>query len=283
MRHVLFAFASLALAAVVALLVGSAGGGAFVSAALANLTVVTWSSFVLPLRGLPRFDEYFELRAWERSGRLYRALGVEGFRLLVRRGPLSIFNHALPAAWHSGDPERIEHEARTSEAGHVVAFLIVLALALVAVVRGELAQAAWLAALDDHTAFDVVVSGYAIHHLPDARKHDLYAEIFNLLTPGGVFVNVEHVASRSAWIEAISGTLMVDSLYAFHTRQDSNQTRAQVAEEFVHRPDKAANILAPVEVQCGWLRDAGFVDVDCYFKAFKLAVFGGRRPPVPAL
>jgi hypothetical protein len=148
MRHVLFAFASLALAAVVALLVSSTGSAAFVTAALANLTVVTWSSFVLPMRGLPRFDEYFELRAWELSGRLYRALGVEVFRSLVRRGPLSLFNHALPAAWHSGDPERIEHEARTAEAGHGVAFLIVLALAPVALVRGEPGQAAWLAVLD---------------------------------------------------------------------------------------------------------------------------------------
>jgi len=46
----------------------------------------------------------------------------------------------------------------------------------------------------------------------------------------------------------------------------------------LHRPDKAANILAPVETQCRWLRRIGFVEVDCYFKHFELAVFGGRRP-----
>jgi len=34
-----------------------------------------------------------------------------------------------------------------------------------------------------------------------------------------------------------------------------------------------------VEVQCEWLRDAGFIDVDCFFKAFELAIFGGKRPP----
>ena len=38
------------------------------------------------------------------------------------------------------------------------------------------------------------------------------------------------------------------------------------------------NILAPVELQCEWLRRIGFEDVDCYFKIFELAVFGGRRP-----
>ena len=40
----------------------------------------------------------------------------------------------------------------------------------------------------------------------------------------------------------------------------------------------AANILAPVEVQCQWLREIGFTDVDCYLKMFEVAVFGGRRP-----
>ena len=93
-----------------------------------------------------------------------------------------------------------------------------------------------------------------------------------------MFVNVEHVASRTTWIEAISDELMVDSLYAFHTTQGSGKSREQVAHEFVHRPDKAANILAPVEAQCDWLHAIGYEDVDCYFKVFELAVFGGRRP-----
>ena len=38
------------------------------------------------------------------------------------------------------------------------------------------------------------------------------------------------------------------------------------------------NILAPVGDQCDWLREIGFEDVDCYFKIFELAVFGGRKP-----
>ena len=58
----------------------------------------------------------------------------------------------------------------------------------------------------------------------------------------------------------------------------TGKSREEVAEEFVHRPDKQANILALVEVQCDWLRDCGFDDVDCYFKVLELALFGGRRP-----
>lgn len=148
MRRVTFALATLLLLAVVAWLVLDRDGGAFLRAAFANLAVVAWSSFVLPLRGLPRLEGYYRLRPWERSGRLYLILGVPFFRALVRRGPLSVFNRTLPAAWHAGDVERIENETRAAEAGHIIAFTIVLALAVLALARGDHAGAAWLVGLN---------------------------------------------------------------------------------------------------------------------------------------
>lgn len=145
-------------------------------------------------------------------------------------------------------------------------------------VVADLAVAGWTDVIAAYAPFDAIVSGYAIHHLTDERKCALYGEIFALLTPGGMFANVEHVASRTPWIEAISDELFVDSLYAFQRDSDPAKCRAQVADDFARRPDRAANILAPVELQCDWLRAWGFTDVDCYFKVLELAVFGGRRP-----
>jgi trans-aconitate methyltransferase len=145
-------------------------------------------------------------------------------------------------------------------------------------VAADLADPGWLDSLPDDAPLDVVVSGYAIHHLTHARKQQLYAEIFARLAPVGMFINVEHVASRSAWVEAMFDDLTIDSLHAFHAKLGSGKTRREIADEFVHRPDKAANILAPVELQCDWLRSCGYEDVDCYFKVFELAVFGGRKP-----
>lgn len=141
----------------------------------------------------------------------------------------------------------------------------------------DLGSKTWVEDIKKHSPFDAVVSGFAIHHQSDERKRELYVEIFDRLKLGGIFINIEHVASPSPWLEMLSDNCLIDSLYDFHQRNGSNRTREQIADEFVHRQDKEANLLSPVEVQCDWLTEIGFRDVDCYFKSFELAIFGGRR------
>jgi len=141
-------------------------------------------------------------------------------------------------------------------------------------VLADYGMSSWTQAVEGAAPYDAIISGYSIHHQPDVRKREVYTEIFGLLASGGVFVNVEHVASPSPWAEAVHDRLFVDHLACYHR----NKSRDEVSREYYNRPDKAANILAPVEMQCRWLREIGFADVDCYFKIFELAVFGGRRP-----
>ena len=103
--------------------------------------------------------------------------------------------------------------------------------------------------------FDAVVSCFAIHHLVHKRKRTLYSEIYELLNAGGVFCNLEHVASPTP---------------ALH-------------EEFLREIDKTletedpSNTLLEMEIQLGWLREIGFIDVDCHWKWRELALLAGRR------
>jgi SAM-dependent methyltransferase len=142
----------------------------------------------------------------------------------------------------------------------------------------DLGDAGWAGAVEGLAPFDVVVSGFAIHHQPDERKQAIYRDVLSLLKPGGLFLNLEHVSSRSTWIGDIWDDLFVDALYSYHLENGTEKTRAQVADEYYYRPDKQANILAPVEVQCDWLRELGFIHVDCYFKLLEVALFGGIKP-----
>jgi SAM-dependent methyltransferase len=113
-----------------------------------------------------------------------------------------------------------------------------------------------LSALGGTGSFDAVVSCFAIHHCAHARKRAVYAEVFALLAPGGVFYNLEHVASptpelHEAFFAALGMTLADED--------ESNQ-------------------LLDVATQVAWLREIGFAQVDCFWKWRELAVFGGVKP-----
>jgi len=136
----------------------------------------------------------------------------------------------------------------------------------------------WIHAVQEYAPFEAIVSGFSIHHQPDERKKQLYGEIYHLLKPGGIFINIEHVAPPSTWIEDVFSGIFIDSMAAAYERQGMVKTREVVEREYHERPHKDANILAPMEVQCEWLREIGFQHVDCYLKIFERAVFGGIRP-----
>ncbi|MGB3513111.1 MAG: class I SAM-dependent methyltransferase [Microcoleaceae cyanobacterium] len=144
-------------------------------------------------------------------------------------------------------------------------------------IHQDFGKAEWLDTVREKAPFDLVVSGFAIHHLPDARKQELYGEIYQLLKPGGLFLNLEHVASPTQLIESLFDELFVDSLYGFHQGQGTNKSRQEIDRQYYNRQDKVANILAPVETQCDWLREIGFIHVDCFMKLFEIALFGGVK------
>jgi ubiquinone/menaquinone biosynthesis C-methylase UbiE len=136
----------------------------------------------------------------------------------------------------------------------------------------------WVRRVAPHAPLDVVVSGFAIHHLPDTRKRQIYAEIFELLGPEGIFINIEHVSSATRWTESLSDDYMIDLIFGEQIKSSPRKTRATVAREYYARAAEEGGVLAPLEVQCDWLREAGFENVECYLKVLELAVFGGQKP-----
>jgi tRNA (cmo5U34)-methyltransferase len=102
--------------------------------------------------------------------------------------------------------------------------------------------------------FDVIVSGFAIHHLIDVRKVALLHEVAAQLTSGGVYANLEVVASPTPELHA--------------------EFRRAIDREADDPEDK----LVDVETQLAWMRGAGLTDVDCMWKWRGFALLAGRAP-----
>lgn len=145
----------------------------------------------------------------------------------------------------------------------------------VSYVVGDFRESDWHGSVEADGPFDLVVSRFAIHHIPDEMKRALYGSILGWLRPGGLFVNIEHTASASQVYADAHDRLMVECLTGA-SGEDANFD--EVFASYRARADGPANILAPVWDQLQWMRELGYVDVDCVFKAFELAVFAGRRP-----
>lgn len=142
------------------------------------------------------------------------------------------------------------------------------------VIMGDLYDPQWVTGLPQPREYDLVISRHAIHHLPDERKFALYAEIFELLRPGGVFVNIEHVKSRALPYQQAFDQVMIESIHAL---APAGQSMDEVTAAYHTRMDGELNILADVWEQAQWLERIGYANVDIPFKALELAVFCGQR------
>jgi tRNA (cmo5U34)-methyltransferase len=119
--------------------------------------------------------------------------------------------------------------------------------------------------------WDLVISALAIHHLDDTAKQSLYRRIRDALRPGGLFVNAEQV---------LGPTPEAEERYARFWLAQVRASGTPEAEIGKARDRMRHDQCATVEAQLEWLREAGFGEVDCSFKAWRFAVLSGRRADV---
>lgn len=116
--------------------------------------------------------------------------------------------------------------------------------------------------------YEAVVSALSIHHLDGIGKRELFRKIYGVLCDGGVFANADQVLGSTLEIEA---------------RYRETWLR-QVRERGVSEEDLAAALVrmredrpSTLDEQKAWLEEAGFRQVDCPYKNYGFAVYGGRK------
>lgn len=122
--------------------------------------------------------------------------------------------------------------------------------------------------------FDAVISAIAIHNVRySERIRAIYSEIFDVVAPGGCFLNYDLIfvggpAAAAAydnarglegWVQGVNG--------------DAPRLPAATREPSVHEREAIT-----LEQHLCWLREGGFQDVECFWKEMRNAIIGGFRP-----
>lgn len=123
--------------------------------------------------------------------------------------------------------------------------------------------------LSDTGSFDLVISSLSIHHLADEEKKELFRNIYGVLRQPGLFINIDLIRGPTPWLE---------ELYCRDWYE--KMRRAGAPEEEIRAGIERRNAYdrdALMEDQLSWLREAGFADVDCVYRNYKMGLFLGMK------
>jgi tRNA (cmo5U34)-methyltransferase len=124
--------------------------------------------------------------------------------------------------------------------------------------------------------YDFCISSHAIHHLELSEKESLFRFINSHLNIGGRFINWDVVLSPSNeledWYFVIWKEWMQNMMIKFNVEDEK-------PEDVIRRFKDPLSMNKPdtLEAQLTALQDAGFLDVDCYYKNGIFALFGGIK------
>lgn len=127
--------------------------------------------------------------------------------------------------------------------------------------------------------FDAVISTAAIHHLTGAGKRRLFQEVFDHLNPGGMFIVGDPV-----WPSVSALKRRDDLMWATYIQGRYRQLKGEdkpvgeILDWINATRDAEGDQPSSLEEQLQWMRDAEFKHVDCHWKSYGFAVFGGTRP-----
>lgn len=116
--------------------------------------------------------------------------------------------------------------------------------------------------------FDLVVSALSIHHLEDLRKASLFDAVYRALCPGGMFINADQVKGE---------TEAVDRIYRENWLRQVQESGIDEADFLAARERMKADRMGTLEDQLGFLRAAGFREVNCWYRNYSFAVYSGRK------
>ena len=128
--------------------------------------------------------------------------------------------------------------------------------------------------VDDYTkykfdkSYDIVVSSLSIHHLTQDEKKQLYISIYSILNQNGVFINADQILGSTPFIETL-----------YKSKWKFEVENSDLSKDEIHSAYERTKLdkMSTLEDQLNWLKDIGFLDVDCVYKYYNFVVLFGRK------
>ena len=144
-------------------------------------------------------------------------------------------------------------------------------------VQSSIEQSDWLQVIRGE--FDVVVSARALHHFSEnQRRRYLYREIFGILRPGGCFINADNMRAPSDFLKKHYRSIRDGWLDRYVQEKTEGKQTFQEIYDATQGPSHSKHINGLIPEELAWLTEAGFENVDCYWKFLNYAVYGGFKP-----
>ena len=143
-------------------------------------------------------------------------------------------------------------------------------------VQASLETVDWVKSVEG--TFDAVISARALHHFTEnQRRKYIFQEVFTLVRPGGCFINADNVRARTKAL--VERYRQARDEYLDRYVKESSGGKTNLAEAKAASPSTyhGPHNNGYLEEELAWLREAGFEDVDCFWKFTTTVVYGGFR------
>ena len=158
-------------------------------------------------------------------------------------------------------------------------------------IRSRLARAARAVSAGRQHKFDIVLTAFAFHHFSPTEKRRAYQLAYDVLHPGGLFLNADLYSYSSKRLSQASKTfdnrwikerLARPPEWAHEARRIPLSIRQHIAKEWL-RHYKECNWLEPMEDgprspgQISMITDAGFSDVGVPYRYWQTGILWTRK------
>lgn len=142
----------------------------------------------------------------------------------------------------------------------------------------------WVDALGEGAAFDAIISSQAMHGLREQRVR-MFRDLYALVRSGGCFLNIDLVSAATEGLQKRFRDVQISRYVkrvedATGTRPTIDEARADIDGVPLNQlENRGQRTWLPSDwtIDLQWLRDAGFIDVDCFWKELKVIMIGGYK------